>query len=578
MHEGPDAVRPWLLAALWLLVPAAASAGERIALLVASDVGLPGEASLRYTADDAQRMASVLVDVGGFEAADVQVLRAANAEQVLAALAALAQRAQKAETFLFYFSGHADAASLHPAGTLLPVDELLSKLAAVPAQLRVAIIDACQSGAATRAKGTSAGPAFDVRLDQRDAEGQIVITSSAADEQSFESESQRGALFTMSWTAGLRGAADHDGDGRVTLTEAYTYAYSQTLRSTLLSSGGPQHPTFRWDFSGHQDPVLSQLGAGAQLTFVAEEDGSYVVFDQGERSVVAELPVRGGERRRLALAPGPYVVNKRGKKDVRWASVELSARDDRLLYDHQMRPVPLVRLARKGALANAFAVAGAGQLATPLGAGGFFAAHLGAEWEQERWLLGAQVLISTGSETSGTVQGDYSARLTARSLFVGPELSALYGLRWGPATFRGGPLAAVVVVSESVQAQPDRVGMALVAGARLRAELRAEPARLAARPGRRGGGLRQGPGRGQPVCLGRGQRLEGGAVGQLGPRRSLGVLVGEMRSTTCWGFRRAQESGPSRRRRARSPWPRDATRWCSSLAPTSSSRCSPRCR
>lgn len=446
-----------------LLLSHPALGGERVALLVGSDTGVEGEAPLRYTSFDVARMATVLTELGGFEAADVQVLSAPNAAEISQALERLSQRPLRAEMFIFYFSGHADSAALHPSGTRLEITELLERIRKVPAALQVAILDACQSGAATRAKGVVPGTAFDVRVHDLGVEGQILISSSAQDEQSFESEQHRGALFTLHWTAGLRGAADKDGDGRVALSEAYAYAYAQTLRSTLLSSGGMQHPTFRWDLAGRRDPVLTNLASSAQLTFVAEDEGSYVVLDGREQSVLAELQVGVGQRKRLALSPGDYVVSKRGPKDVRWARVSLGARDDRLLYDYQMRAVPMVRLAKKGPFTNSWAAASVGQQVSALSSSAYFATNLGIEWEQEHWLLGLQVLLSGGAQ--------FNREVLTQEFLAGPAASGLYTLRWGPVSLRGGPALGLLLISQALVPQSPRLGWSLLTSARLRLDV-----------------------------------------------------------------------------------------------------------
>jgi uncharacterized caspase-like protein len=58
-----------------------------------------------------------------------------------------------------------------------------------------------------------------------DASGEVVITSSSADELSQESDEVGGSYFTHYLLSGLRGAADTSGDGEVTLDEAYRYVY-----------------------------------------------------------------------------------------------------------------------------------------------------------------------------------------------------------------------------------------------------------------------------------------------------------------------------------------------------------------
>src|SRR5512146_104981 len=136
------------------LAAADASAGARVALLVANDVGNAGELSLRHSGSDAERLAAVLTELGGFERANVHVVKDRTAAEILDAVDALA-KGPPAAMFLFFYSGHADAAALHPAGTSLPLDLLLHRLRGVGADLRIQILDACQSGAATRPKGST---------------------------------------------------------------------------------------------------------------------------------------------------------------------------------------------------------------------------------------------------------------------------------------------------------------------------------------------------------------------------------------------------------------------------------------
>ena len=67
-----------------------------------------------------------------------------------------------------------------------------------------------------------------------------------------------------------------------------------------------------------------------------------------ERSVVTELPARPGQPRRIALAPGGYVVQQRSPRTLRVARIQLARGDDRVLAEHQMQELPLLRLVRKG--------------------------------------------------------------------------------------------------------------------------------------------------------------------------------------------------------------------------------------
>jgi uncharacterized caspase-like protein len=72
---------------------------------------------------------------------------------------------------------------------------------------------------------------------QRVRAGLVWLFASDTGEAAQESDELRGALFTHYWVSGLRGAADANGDGRVTLAESYDFAYSQTLYRSAQSSG-----------------------------------------------------------------------------------------------------------------------------------------------------------------------------------------------------------------------------------------------------------------------------------------------------------------------------------------------------
>jgi hypothetical protein len=446
-----------------LLLASAAIAAEpaRVALLVGNDVGRGDEQALRFTVADAKRLGAVLQELGGFDSTNVHVLENRTATEILDQVEAIAS-GPAMSVFVFYYSGHADAAGLYPAGTLLPMDLLGNRIRRVRADLRLQILDACQSGAAARAKGSRPASPFSVQVESDEASaGDILVSSSAADEQSFESE--HGGLFTLNWTAGLRGAADANGDGQVTLSEVYAYAYAQTLRSTLGAATGPQHATFRYALEGHRDPVLTRLAGGGLLTLRPQSAGSYVIFDGTERSVVAELQARSDEPRRIALAPGEYVVRLRTVNALRVARVALAREDDRVLSEHQMQEVPLVRLARKGSIGDRFLLVGAGAYASGLGPRGELLGILGMEWEGERWVPGFEFAVSAGTE--------HHLDLETKDLLVQVSGQFLYSLRIGTAALRAGPVIGTAYIRQDTAGSPARASLSLSFGGRLRSDL-----------------------------------------------------------------------------------------------------------
>ena len=80
--------------------------------------------------------------------------------------------------------------------------------------------------------------------------GSILLGSSSGLESAHESEALSGSFFTHHLVAGLRGAADRNGDGEVTLGEVFAYAKELTVRDSVLQSEAPQHPSFLVNLSG----------------------------------------------------------------------------------------------------------------------------------------------------------------------------------------------------------------------------------------------------------------------------------------------------------------------------------------
>jgi 8-oxo-dGTP pyrophosphatase MutT (NUDIX family) len=129
-------------------------------------------------------------------------------------------------------------------------------------------------------------------------------------ESSQESDRIGASFFTWHLVAGLRGAADEDGDGLVTLSEAYGYTFRETRRSTEDALAGPQHPNYALDLAGQGDFVMTDLrSATAMLHFDPGLDGRlWVAQRAAQKSVDPDLwdnlvggMVSAGEPELLAL-------------------------------------------------------------------------------------------------------------------------------------------------------------------------------------------------------------------------------------------------------------------------------------
>lgn len=324
------------LSSLLLLAPRASAEVQRWAVIVGNNDGFANSRPLYFAEQDAKKVRSVLTALGDVAEGDVRMLLGRNRSELLTTLGALRTpiseaKARGDQTVLyFYYSGHGDADQLQLGRTWLTYDELEELLERSGADVRVALVDACQSGALTRMKGGTIAPPFVVDLSERlDTAGSYIITSSTGDEASQESDEIGGSYFTHFLASALTGAGDADGDGRVTLSETYQHVFHETLYRTAGTRGGPQHPTYGSKLSGTGDLVLTELDrTGAFLVFSAENPGSFAVFDVERRMFLAEVDVGGvgaaSVDRQLALRPGHYLVQRRYPTHLAVADVSLA--------------------------------------------------------------------------------------------------------------------------------------------------------------------------------------------------------------------------------------------------------------
>ncbi len=287
----------------------------RFALVVGNNRGAERLDALRYAERDAERFSRLLVDLGGFEPERVVLLKGDSLAAFREALARIEREIEKVvpavmprALLVLYFSGHADGINLEFGRELLPFDEFRELVRGSAASVKIAFVDSCQSGGLTSIKGGRPAPAFDLVVrDQLDASGTVVLTSSAAGENSQESGQIQGSFFTHYLLSGLRGAADHNRDSRVTLAEVYQYAYNRTVVETARTLAGTQHPTYQYRLEGRGEVVLTDISRGqARLRFGPDTAGEFLVMRRGSGQVLAELEKAFGCFRELALPAGSY--------------------------------------------------------------------------------------------------------------------------------------------------------------------------------------------------------------------------------------------------------------------------------
>ena len=314
-------MKPALLALATLagvnVLPGAASAAtvQRFALVAGANRGGADRPLLQYAVSDAERFARVLADLGGVGPAQAIVLRQPRVRELEDAIDGLRTRVLAAARsapggrteVIFYYSGHADEKGLLLGDDRYSYRSLRDRLDEVPADVRIAVLDACASGAITRLKGGQLRQPFLVD-ESADMRGHAFLTSSTESEAAQESDRLRGSYFTHFLVSGLRGAADLSGEGKVTLNEAYQFAFNETLGRTVDTQGGAQHPSYDINLSGTGDVVMTDVRqTSATLVLGQALDGRFFVRN-ARQELVVELFKPYGRAVELGLEPGAYEV------------------------------------------------------------------------------------------------------------------------------------------------------------------------------------------------------------------------------------------------------------------------------
>lgn len=382
---------------LFLVARPARAEPLRVLVSVGHRAGLAGEAPLKHAARDAARVRDVFVQLGDVRPENAILLTEPTAAQLFAALdraAAIAKTHRPDEvTLLFYFSGHGDRERIHLGGERVALRDIDAKLAATPAALRIVVADACRT-AEVRPKGVSAEEPFAITLGApAGASGVVHIHASADGEVAQESDELGGAVFTHYFTTGLAGAADVDGDARVTLAEAYAFAYGQTLFRSARAAGVIQRPAAQFDLREAAPIVLTRTNAVSAIRLPRATDVHYLVYGVGSRTVVGELWSSPDRAVALAVAPGKYIVQRRAGGRSAAAQIDVTRGQQRDLSSADFRAVPEEVLARKGGdlllRPNEISLAYAAETTRLVGLGHELALRYGHSWGGVALSLGA---------------------------------------------------------------------------------------------------------------------------------------------------------------------------------------------
>ena len=234
----------------------------------------PNIRPLKYAVADAMAFYDFLVSDNQVPAENVFLLL--NEQATLPALRSalgtkLKKKAGADDMVIIYFAGHgaAEIDVKSPDGdglekyllpyeanpddlyaSALPMREVAHIFHRIRSERLVFVADACYSGASGGRTVSVTGVRANLsdRFLERLAggKGKVIITASSANEVSVEKDELGHGVFTYYLMQGLRGPADTNADGLVTVDEAYRYVSEKVPEAT----GQEQHPVKKGSFEG----------------------------------------------------------------------------------------------------------------------------------------------------------------------------------------------------------------------------------------------------------------------------------------------------------------------------------------
>lgn len=286
---------------------------KRYAVVMGANQGGKERVKLRYAVSDAKSILKVLEELGGVSVEDSILFEEPDIKAFYTEMGKLQERLEKDRSkynrieIVFYYSGHSDDENLLLDKDRISYEDFRETVNSMPADVRIAILDSCASGAFTRIKGGKKKLPF-LMDEAYDMRGYAFLASSSATEASQESDLLKGSFFTHYLISGMRGAADTTEDGLVTLSEAYQFAFNETLAETAKTMSGPQHPNTYIQMSGTGDVVMTDIRKSAAILVLDEDITGRIFIHDQKNLLVVELTKPSGRKVELGLEEGEYRV------------------------------------------------------------------------------------------------------------------------------------------------------------------------------------------------------------------------------------------------------------------------------
>lgn len=209
----------------------------------------PGLAQLTAPGRDAEDLAHILQDpqIGAFD--DVRVLLNQFSSTIVEAIDEFFNHKKPDDLLLLYFSGHGirdEFGALYLAvrntfraklrSTAVKSDYIREVMDQSRSRRQVLILDCCNSGAFAQGTKSATGVSIGTASAFEGGYGRVILTASDSTQYAWEGDQVIGetdnSLFTHYLVEGLKGEADLDGNGRITVDELYDYTYEKVKLAT----------------------------------------------------------------------------------------------------------------------------------------------------------------------------------------------------------------------------------------------------------------------------------------------------------------------------------------------------------
>jgi hypothetical protein len=223
--------------------------GKYALIIGNTEYGDPGLAQLTAPGRDAEDFAHVLKEQAICAFDDVKLALNQPEHIVRGMIDEFFDQKKSDDLLVVYFSGHGvrdELGALYLAvkntirtrlrSTAIKSDYVREAMDQSRSRRQVLILDCCNSGAFAQGTKAATGVSIGTASAFEAGYGRIILTASDSTQFAWEGNQVIGetdnSLFTHFLVEGLEGAADLDGDGRITVDELYDYAYEKVKLAT----------------------------------------------------------------------------------------------------------------------------------------------------------------------------------------------------------------------------------------------------------------------------------------------------------------------------------------------------------